>query len=292
VTALQQGVSPDAVFDTSPYTVQVSDGQWHVENYEGAFPDSEISLREATVFSVNAVYARLVMRIGPGSVVETARGMGITSPLEPHPAIALGGLTEGVSPLEMAASFGTIAAGGIRRAPTGVARVTDDTGEVVWEPGATEVRVITEAVAGEVSGILHDVVERGTGMAADFGGWAAGKTGTTQSYRDAWFVGYGGDLVSSVWVGYPEAQIGMSDVRGIKVSGGTFPAEIWRRFMSDVVTGSSGPPRPDDTEADSSGSVTVRICKSSRLLAKPACPDVVDVTLPEDRVPQEECDEH
>lgn len=253
VAAMSEGVSPDERFETSPYTVQVSDGTWHVENYEGAFPDSVVTLRDATVYSINAVYARLIIRVGADKVVQTAKQMGIETTIEPNPAIALGGLTQGVTPLEMASAYGTIASGGERHPPVVITKVTDDSGEVVMQPDPQPSRVLAESLAVEVSKILHEVVTRGTGVRADIGEWAAGKTGTTQSYRDAWFVGYSGDLVTSVWVGYPQGQVDMLDVHGRRVSGGTYPAEIWAAFMRKAVREWESAPPPGDTEGGNGG---------------------------------------
>ena len=292
--AMESGVSANTRYPTSPYAVRVTDGTWRVENYEGAFPDTVLTLREATVWSVNTVYARLVIDLGADAVVDTASRMGITTELEPNPAIALGGLTEGVTPLEMAAAYGTIAAGGVSRRPIVVSKVTDEAGNSVYEAPDTSERALPEGLAIELSRILNDVVERGTGTAAGFGQWAAGKTGTTQSYRDAWFVGYSGELVTSVWVGYPEGQVEMDDVHGIRVSGGTYPARIWRAFMSEAVERSSAPaiesePVEGATDGDT---VLSKICPETFSLANERCPAGVEMYLDPGQVPTEVCREH
>lgn len=295
-SALERGVSPSQLYDTSPYTVDVTDGTWHVENYEGAFPVGRLTLEDATVYSVNAVYARLIMEVGPERVVEVARRMGITSQLEPNPAIALGGLTEGVSPLEMASAYGSVATGGIGVTPTGIVEVVDSSGNVLYRPENGGTRVLDEDVAVSVSRILHEVVERGTGQAAKFEQWAAGKTGTTQSYRDAWFVGYSGDLVTAVWVGYPQAQVAMEDVHGRRVSGGSFPAEVWRSFMSGatkVVASAPAPSVPDDAVEDAGDrGALVRICVDSFGIANERCTDVIELYLKPDQVPADVCGIH
>ncbi|HEX9093648.1 MAG TPA: PBP1A family penicillin-binding protein [Coriobacteriia bacterium] len=297
VAALEKGISPDRVFDTSPYTVRVKDGVWRVENYENAYTTGQLTLRAATDWSVNAVFARLIMEVGPEKVVDTARRMGITSPLEPNPAIALGGLSKGVSPLEMASAFGTLAAGGMHAEPVAVLKVENDRGEVLYEAKAAPERAVSQAVAAQASGMLHDVVERGTGTAARFGGWAAGKTGTTQSYRDAWFVGYTGTVSTAVWVGYRAAQVDMLSVHGIKVTGGSFPAMIWSRYMSTAPTASAAPPAPalggaPGGETGVEGLVRVRICRASFLQANPRCPDVYEVDLEPALVPAATCTLH
>ena len=298
VAALEKGVSPDRQFETSPLSVKVKDGMWNVTNYENGFTTGQLTLRAATDWSVNAVFARLVLEVGPASVVDAAKRMGITTPLNADPAIALGGLTNGVSPLEMASAYGTLASGGMRVEPTAIRMVSDGSGRVVLKPKTIPKRAVGQDVAAQVSGMLHDVVERGTGINARFGGWAAGKTGTTQSYRDAWFVGYSGDLCTAVWVGYRQAQIDMTDVRGIKVAGGTFPAAIWGRYTGAAlpVMGAAGAGGGAPTTSSGGGSgqetVHVRICRATFLLANPRCPDVVAVDLEPQLVPKSVCTKH
>ena len=290
VTALQQGVSPSQVFSAAPYSVRVVDGVWNVQNYENKVTQGSISLQAATNWSVNAVFARLIMKVGPANVVETAKQMGITSPLEANPAIALGGLRTGVSPLEMASAYGTIANGGMAVRPTGIVRVTDDRGQVIYEPGTTAKRAITRAAAAQASLMLHDVIEAGTGTGAKIGTWAAGKTGTTQSYRDAWFVGWAGDISTAVWVGNREGQVPMVNVHGIKVTGGSFPAAIWREFMTSATKARSSAVTP--VEVSSSGQVLLRICEDSMLLANKRCPNTIDIFLAPALVPKATCKLH
>jgi len=302
VRALEEGVRPDQEFDTSPYSVQVKDGVWNVQNYENAFTEGSLSLRAATNWSVNAVFARLIMKVGAEDVVETAQRMGITSPLEPNPAIALGGLSQGVTPLEMASAFGTIASKGLRTPPTGIIRVTDDRGDVVYEPVQLQERAIEEPIAVEISLMLHDVIEQGTGVAAKpASAWAAGKTGTTQSYRDAWFVGFAEDVSCAVWVGYREGQIDMLDVHGIQVTGGSYPARIWKSFMDGALAHSGSPvtpaqrgasPAEDGSEPPPSANVLVSVCPDSMQLANKRCPNPVEMYLAPGLVPKETCTRH
>lgn len=295
VAALESGVGPDDVFDAAPYSVPVTDGVWKVENYENQYTAGKLTLRAATNWSVNAVYARLMMRVGPDKVVEVARRMGITSPLEPNPAIALGGLKQGVSPLEMASAYGTLANGGTRVAPGGIVEVTDDTGRLVYKPSRPGASAVERKVAVQASLMLHDVVEQGTGVAAKTTVWAAGKTGTTQSYRDAWFVGYAGDLTTAVWVGHRAGQIDMLNVHGIKVTGGSFPAQVWRAYTERALAAESAAVSPPATAGPSGNGESVeavRICTASMLLANKRCPAVVDMELPESLVPRQVCGKH
>lgn len=298
VAALESGVSPDRTFDTSSYTVRVKDGYWRVENYENGFTTGRLTLRAATDWSVNAVFARLIMEVGPEKVVDAAKRMGITSALEPNPAIALGGLSKGVSPLEMASAYGTLASGGMHAPPVAVLKVTDDRGTLLFGSKTKPTRAVAQEVASQASGMLRDVVERGTGTNARIGRAVAGKTGTTQSYRDAWFVGYTGEMVAAVWVGYREAQVDMVNVHGIKVTGGSFPAIIWSRFATVALPILAAPPRPpagdapDDSGTPGSDLVRVRICRDTFLLANPRCPDVLDVDLEPSLVPARTCTKH
>lgn len=289
VAALEQGVDPQQVFSATPYSVRVKDGVWNVQNYENDRTSGALSLRAATSWSVNAVYARLIMQVGPEKVVDVARRLGITTPLNADPAIALGGLKTGVSPLEMAAAYGTIANNGMRVVPSGIVRVTDAQGEVVYEPESTPKRAVSRAVAVKTALMLHDVVEKGTGTEARFGRWAAGKTGTTQSYRDAWFVGWSGDISTAVWVGYPQAQVDMTNVHGIRVTGGSFPARIWARFMKGAEESRSSAIKPTPGEGDR---VLVTVCQTSMQLANKRCPQPVEIYLSPDLVPQATCSLH
>jgi len=296
--ALEEGVKPDQAFDASPYSVKVKDGTWTVRNYENQFTAGKMTLRAATNWSVNCVYARLIMQVGPEDVVATAKRMGITSPLEPNPAIALGGLSKGVSPLEMASAYGTIANRGVRVEPTGVIKVTDSAGKVLYEPEQATEQALPEAVAVQEALMLHDVVELGTATGARIPGvWAAGKTGTTQSYRDAWFIGYAEDISCSVWVGYREAQIDMTKVHGIKVTGGSFPAQIWKTFMQPSVAFRRAPlgigAAPSVSASGTApATVLVSICPDSMMRATKRCPEPVDIYLNPARVPAQACDKH
>jgi penicillin-binding protein 1A len=144
-------------------------------------------------------------------------------------------------------------------------------------------------VATLVTSCLEDVITEGTGTAAAIGRPAAGKTGTTTSYRDAWFVGYTPDLVTAVWVGYPDEQKPMTDVHGIKVTGGSLPAKIWAAFMKQAVKGT---PVSDFPQPSDEGWVEVEVCSESHLLPTDLCPSTVKMLFRADQVPTEECHIH
>ncbi len=234
-TAIKQGIDPYSTYYTSkPLSLDLPQwGHWEVstadEGYQGT-----VNLQQATVSSDNTVFAQLDLDVGPKSVAQTAKSMGIVSELDGIPAEGLGGLRIGVSPLEMASAYATLAAGGVHRKPVSIERVVFPGGKVDRPQRAQPQRVLPEPVAWEVTRLLHDNITEGTGTAAYTGcAGQAGKTGTTDEYTDAWFAGYQPNLATAVWVGYPESNdISMTSVHGITVFGGTFPAEIWNSLYS------------------------------------------------------------
>ena len=231
-TAIRKGVDPNSTFYTSkPLSLDIEGyGPWKVQTYDKSYGGT-MDLVQATLKSDNTVYAQLDVDLGPKEVRETAKLMGITTKLDAVPSEGLGGLRLGVSPLEMANAYATLAAGGIRSKPKAIKRVefTDGKSDDLGKPERK--RVFPDGVAYEVTKILEQNVQSGTGTKASIGCPAAGKTGTTDNFNDAWFVGYTPKLATSVWVGYPNALQEMRGVHGIDVAGGTFPAQIWHDFM-------------------------------------------------------------
>lgn len=240
VTALKQGISPNDTFNSSsPQTIRTTNDPnippWIVHNCEGK-GYGMMTLREASVHSVNCVYANVTMKVGAAKVVETAKQMGIKTHLDAYPSIGIGGLTVGVSPLEMASAYGTLANNGIHIEPTPIIKITDASGKVIKEVTPQGKQVISSQVAYQATDILQGTIQRGTATRANIGRPAAGKTGTNQLYRDAWFVGYTPNLVTAVWMGHPEAQISMYNVHGSRGFGGIIPATIWRKFMKPTLS--------------------------------------------------------
>jgi penicillin-binding protein 1A len=234
-TAIKQGIDPYSTYYTSkPLDLNLPKwGHWEVHTADEGYL-GRVNLQQATVASDNTVFAQLDLDVGPQRVAETAHSMGITSPLDGIPAEGIGGLRVGVSPLEMADAYATLAAGGIHHAPVAIRRVELPGGRVERPDREPPKRVISAAVAYEVTRLLHDNITEGTGTAAYTGcPGQAGKTGTTDRETDAWFAGYQPNLTSVVWVGYPQSNaIEMTSVHGITVFGGTFPAEIWHSLYS------------------------------------------------------------
>jgi penicillin-binding protein 1A len=206
-------------------------GVWDVKTYDNTYGGA-MNLVQATLKSDNSVYAQLDVDVGPKKVAETAHLLGIKTDLDGLPSEGLGGLRLGVSPLEMSNAYATLAAGGIRSEPQAIKSVKFPDGKVDNLGKPKRKRVLSDGEAYEVTKILEMNVQKGTGTRANIGCPAAGKTGTTDNYRDAWFVGYTPNLASAVWVGYPNKQVEMRSVHGITVAGGTFPAGIWHDYMS------------------------------------------------------------
>jgi penicillin-binding protein 1A len=265
-TALANGVSPEQTFESGPVKLPVGSKTWSVTGASGG-RTGPMRLREATEKSVNSVFARLITDIGPEKVVSTAEDMGLHKGMSPVPAIALGGTETGVTPLEMATAFATLAAGGIHAAPYGIAQVSDASGQVLYAAKPKTEEALDPAVAYLTTDILKGVISKGTGTSAAIGRPAAGKTGTTQENRDAWFVGYTPQLATAVWMGYPAAQTAMSNVHGRQVTGGSFPAEIWAKFMRAALDGQA---KKDFEKPD--GLKEGRVCAETGMAATPFCP--------------------
>jgi penicillin-binding protein 1A len=206
---------------------------WTVHNYADE-SGGYMNLLSATANSVNTIYAQLADIVGPENIAKTAHKMGITTKLQPVCSITLG--TQPVNPLEMTDAYATLAARGIHRDPQAFDLVRGPNGDAIGKLRAPGARAIPQNTADLVTYALEGVVQHGTGTAAYFGRPAAGKTGTAENFVDAWFCGYVPQLAACVWVGYPKAEIPLYNVEGIgAVFGGSLPAEIWRRFMSEAV---------------------------------------------------------
>jgi penicillin-binding protein 1A len=246
-TALDQGISPETVFTSQPTVINLGDKLWSVSNYESSYL-GPITVEQATIHSDNAVYAQLTAHVGPKNVTRMAKRLGVLRPLEDYFGIGLG--VEAVSPLEMARAFATFAAGGERidgsvlgNAPRAVLRV-EDSGRVDSNDPVHRA-ALDPNDAALVNSILEKVIQEGTGRRAQLpdGRPAAGKTGTTENYGDAWFVGYTPQLAVAVWVGYRDRLKPMLTLfDGDPVAGGTYPALIWRTFMKRALAYMEEPP--------------------------------------------------
>jgi penicillin-binding protein 1A len=239
--ALQSGIAPASSFQSKPLLISLGDRFWSVRNYENAYLGSA-TLDEATVHSDNTIYAQLTQLVGPKAVAKTARALGVKSRLDSYFAIGLG--AEAVNPLEMARAFAAFPTNGVRvdgsifgNVPRAVLSVQRPNDAKPVENAVHPRRVLSNATAETINSILQHVVQSGTGRRAALADRpVAGKTGTTENYGDAWFVGYTPQLVTAVWVGYPNTLRPMeTEFHGESVAGGTFPALIWKSFTESAM---------------------------------------------------------
>ena len=247
--AVEMGINPDSTYYVSaPFTYKVhpagncDDGTWWcVHTYANDYYGWS-SIRSATIRSDNSVYAQLTLDVTAEKVADVARRMGVRSQLDVKgayvPAIGLGSVA--VSPLDLASAYATLAAEGVHAEPMAIRRVVLADGREDKDAGwgvPKRKRALSEGEAAIVTRILEQNMQSGTGTRAAFGRPAAGKTGTNEKHADAWFAGYTPELATTVWMGYTRAEIPMENVHGISVSGGSFPAEIWRLFMEPALEG-------------------------------------------------------
>jgi penicillin-binding protein 1A len=233
LTALQHDMTPDTTMEDKPVTY----GSWSPRNASGSYRGS-MPLSVALANSVNTIAVQLADRVGPSNIIANAKKMGITTldNKDDNLAMALGGLTRGVTPLEMASAYGTFANKGVHVKPTAIIKILDRNGNVLEDESTLEkeenkTRVMSEKEAYEMTVMLEGVIDYGTGTAASLGRPAAGKTGTTDDNKDAWFVGYTPDIVTAVWIGDDTGSHSLGEVYG-----GTIPAEIWKDYMSSAAS--------------------------------------------------------
>jgi len=220
LTALERGLTPDTVREDKPIAVK----GWHPENYSREYFGA-VSLTKALALSLNTVSVRLTMEFGPTAVMRTAHRLGIASKLEPNASLALG--TSEVSVLELVGAYATFANGGLAVTPHVVESVKTASGKLLYQRKDENLgRIIDDRYAGMMNAMMQETLLTGTAHKAELPGWAAaGKTGTSQDFRDAWFIGYTGHLVAGIWLGNDDS----SPTK--KTTGGGIPVEIWSRFM-------------------------------------------------------------
>ena len=271
--AMESGITLDTRYEAAPGSFSLPDGStWPVANSEGT-TRGLLPLEEALVRSVNGVFARLALELGPRAIANQAELMGVRASLPNYPSIALGSAE--VSVLDMAAAYATLANEGTAVSPTTIREIRTPQGEI-FEPAQEEIQgAVTPGNAFLLTQALQDVIRRGTGRAAHIGRPAAGKTGTTDDHADAWFVGYTPDLVTAVWVGYPDGRIPMTSVRGTRVWGGNFPAYIWRSFVLAATAGTA----KKDFRFPEEELIEVEIDPETGLRAAPWCPGKKKVML-------------
>ena len=226
LTALEHGLTPDTVRQDAPINIK----GWKPENYEREYL-GPVTLTQALANSLNTVSVRLTLEFTTDAVVRTAYRLGIDSKLEPNASIALG--TSEVSPLELVSAYATFANGGMAVTPHVVERVRTADGKTLYERSSQQLgRIVDARYVGMMNTMMHETLVSGTARRADLPGWqAAGKTGTTEDFRDAWFVGYTAHLVTGIWLGNDDN----SPTK--KAVGGGLPVEIWSRFMKTAHAG-------------------------------------------------------
>lgn len=233
LTALEKGLTPDTIRDDSP----VSFKGWEPENYSRSYR-GPVTLQTALAHSLNTIAARLISEVTPREVIRTAQRLGINSALQPNLSLALG--TSEVTPVELTAAYATFANGGQSVLPYVIREVKSSAGKVIYARKAASFGpVIQPQTLSMMNAMLHEVMVSGTGAKANIPGWeVGGKSGTTQDFRDAWFVGYTARLVTSVW-------LGNDDNSAMKrVAGSGLPAEIWGKYMKAAHAGAQPTPLP------------------------------------------------
>ena len=281
-TAFEDGVAaPSSLVEDAPLTVRLARQRWSPQNDDGEF-HGWVTVRTAVEKSYNVATARVALQTGLPRVVELARGLGVTAPLAPVPALALGAFE--VSPVEMATVFGTFAAGGERPPPHGLDAIYDARGAAVpGKPLPAPERVLSPQAAYLVTSVLEGVLDRGTARSVRRWGLddpLAGKTGTSNDSRDSWFAGYSPERVTAVWVGY-------DDNRATRLSGARGALPIWTRFTARV-----RPPGGFPTFQQPPGIITAVVDPETGDLATDRCPEAITEVFLDGRVPSRICRLH
>jgi len=271
---------PTTRLEDEPFSWPFDHREWTPANYDNRYRGT-VTVRTALALSLNAATARLAYDVGLDEIIDTAHRFGITSPLPPYPSVVLGAAE--VAPLEVATAFTALAGGGLRATPLAVGRVTDRDGIAIERTPVEVERVTSPETAFLVTHLLRGVVDGGTGAAARRRGFtrpAAGKTGTTNDYRDAWFVGFTPDLLAVVWVGFDQK-------RPLDLAGSEAALPIWTNFMQRALAG-----RPVQPFVPPPGIAMIRIDPVSGLLATANCPEAIDEAFYLGQEPSDPCPLH
>jgi penicillin-binding protein 1B len=273
-------ILPTTQVEDAPFTWPYEGRTWSPSNYKKDYLGM-VSVRQALELSLNAATARLAFEVGLDPILEIAHRLGITSPLPPYPSVVLGAAE--VSPFEVAQAFAALANGGLRARPLSIKRVLDRSGVPLERQPVEVEQAVPPDTAFLVIHLMEGVLDRGTGAGARRRGFkrpAAGKTGTTNDYRDAWFVGFTPDLLAVVWVGFDEK-------RPLNLSGGDAALPIWTAFMKQATAG-----MPPTAFVPPPGVSIVRIDPASGLLATPQCPEMIEEAFYADQAPTSPCPLH
>ncbi len=273
MAALEAGRTPDSVRNDAPIRI----GNWTPTNYGGKYY-GKVTLGTALAKSLNSVAAQLTMEVGPNAVVEAARRMGIDSPLQANTSIALG--TSEVTPLELTSAYVPFANGGYRPQIHFIRRITSADGKLLYSyDGGSAPRVVSTQIVGMMNSMMAGTVETGTARKAAFGWPSAGKTGTSQNSRDAWFVGYTANLTTGVWFGNDDG----SPMK--KVTGGALPAQAWHEFMLAAHEGVPVAPLPGTWKSAPSGNIVPDEVPPADVPSANAGPAPATASLPAPAVP-------
>jgi penicillin-binding protein 1A len=261
LTAVEAGLTPDTVRQDAPLDVK----GWRPENYSREY-FGPVTLTQALSMSLNTVAVRLGLEVGPANVARTAHRLGIASKLEPNATLALG--TSEVSLTELVGAYGPFANGGFAAAPHVINRIRTPEGKVLYVRRADPpARVVDPAAIGMMNVMMHETLVTGTAKKADIPGWAAaGKTGTSQDFRDAWFIGYTANLITGVWLGNDDN----SPTK--KATGGGLPVEVWTRFMKVAHQGVAPAPLPGSYQPRSAGGLLSTLFPDNPRAAPPQPP--------------------
>jgi penicillin-binding protein 1A len=277
----QIDVSPATLMEDKEVTIEINGApDWTPSNFSRKFEGSMI-LKRAFMDSVNSIAAQLVERTGPEKVIDTAKKCGITSNLDKVYSIALG--TSGVSPVEMASAFGVFASGGVKHEPFWIWRVEDAYGRALEEHIVSSERTLDPDTVFQLVDMMRGVVDAGTAQVIRSMGFtlpAAGKTGTTNDYIDAWFTGFTPGLSVSIWTGYDSSNKSFRDSRGVGITGGRAAAPIWADFMMKA-TGSE-PPREFTIPP---GIHFVTVDETTGYLAEENAPNTLRVAMKQWQIP-------
>jgi penicillin-binding protein 1A len=241
LAGLQAGLEPDSVMEDKSITVQTRQGEWQPTNYNDEF-QGFMTLSEAMAKSINTVAVQVAEQVGLQTITAMAKRLGVATPVLAIPSIALG--TEEITMLELTTGYAHLANNGYGVIPHGIQEIRTPSGKLLYRFQPSSWQAIDSAHVGHMNRMLQDAVTHGTGRAARLDRPVAGKTGTSQDFRDAWFVGYTPELVTSVWVGNDNAKP-MKDV-----TGGTAPAIIWKNYMKNALAGTSAKKLPTSKSGD------------------------------------------
>ena len=276
LTALDNGFTPSNIIEDSPVTFE---NGWSPENYEKEFR-GPVTLREAFESSINVIGVKLLEQVGVNKVINYTRKAGIKSELRPDLSLALG--TSEISPLEIASAYGTIANLGVRVNPISIIRIEDNIGKIIKENIPQKKKLFKEETCYVLINMMEGVIKRGTGWNAKIGRPAAGKTGTTNDFVDAWFIGFTPDLVTAVYIGNDDRK-----PLGNKMTGGVVAAPVWAKFMKNALKNNE---KKDFLQPDKV--IKISVCKASGLLPTETCPKTLTVTFIKGTEPVSSCTIH